>query len=1073
MSTGPTQDPSALRIPTSRLGRRAAVVVALIATAAVAGSVVAATPAIDGYRGIAYGGGAARPTSDKPQSKLWFTDGSWFAGIFLWKTSIPPESEYRIYRLDQASHDWTDTGTVIDPRDPTHGDYLWDEGSQTLLVLSVYPATTTVADSAIKVYRYSYSAATDNYTPAVGFPVAIPDTASVDGSNGGAHTASIARDASGRLWAVWPKSSQVMYSTSTDDGVTWSTPAQVPAQAGNPIRDGSLNQSDTATVVAFGSNVGIGWSDDEAPTIDSGGYYFAVIAAGDDPSSPASWTLERLPSLVTTAGERADNHLSMKAHGDGTVYAVGKTRKDTVDCATNRDQPLVEAFRRTPTGTWSVHLVATVGDCVSRPQIVLNEELDAAWVLLTSPNGGGAIHIKSAPLSGPDALVFRDGADTTSQPGIPFIRSATETRIDDATTTKQSLTSASGLVVLANNVPTASGGGGKWYLHNQLTLPASDGVPPVGTVTVADGAAFTGTAEVSVAVPASDPGSGTSLVRLSNTADTTDGVLTDGTSFSYTSPLTWALAAGDGTKTVHAQWRDAAGNWSTVQQDTIVLDTTGPTGTVVIADGAGETSATSVTLSLTEDDGAGSGTAAVLVSNSADFTGATPIPYAASIPWTLATGDGTKTVHVKFVDALGNVSAIAVTDSITLDTTPPTAGTVLLDGGDPVTNSLTVTLATSGAGGDATAARASNAAGMTGATTVPVSGSTSWSLAAGPDGPRTVYVQWADALGNWSAPATDNITLDLQAPAGTVVINGGAVGTNTTGVTLTFPGTHEDVEEVRVGSASDLAGSSYQAWTPGTPLSWALSSGGDGVRTVYAQFRDVGGLESPIVSDTIILDTVSPTAPGAPVHKLSGTASKKSIPVRLTWAAGSDAQSGVQGYIVQRSINGGAYSTIGSPTAPSLHVALAKATTYRFRIATVDHAGNLSSFVRGPSFKTARYSEASSTVRYAGKWSTASSSTYIGGKAHVAKVRRASATFTFTGKQVAWVSRSGSSSGKARVYVNGKYVKTINLHASTTTNRKLAFTQAWSKSATRTVRIVVRGTAGHPRVTVDGFLVLR
>jgi hypothetical protein len=1044
-----------------------------VALALVAGAVIAATPVTNGYRGIAYGGGATRPTSDKPQSKLWYTDGSWFAGMFFYKTSIPPESEYRIYRLDQASHDWKDTGTIVDTRDSTHGDYLWHEGSQTLWVVSAYPATTTIVDSAIKVFKYAYNATTNAYTPAVGFPVAIPGTASVGGSDGGAHTASIARDSSGRLWAVWPKAGQVMYSTSTNGGSAWSTPAQVPAQAGNPIRGGTLAQSDTATVVAFGSSVAIGWSDEHLPTADSGGYYVAVIASGADPSLPGSWSLDRLPSLVTTIGERSDNHLSMKAASDGSVYAVGKTRKDTVGCATNRDEPLVEAFRRTPGGTWSVHLVATVGDCVSRPQIVLDEQLGAAWVLMASPNGGGAIHMKSAPLIGPDALVFRDGADTTSQPGIPFVRSATETRIDDATTSKQSLTSASGLVVLANNVPTSTGGGGKWYLHNERALPASDAVPPVGTVTIASGAAFTGTGAVSVAVPASDPGSGPSLVRLSNTPAMTNGVLTDGTSFSYTWPLTWTLAAGDGAKTVYAQWRDAAGNWSTAQQDTIVLDTTGPTGTVSIASGATATKTTSVTLSLTANDGAGSGPASVLVSNSADFTGATPITFAASIPWTLESVDGVKTVHVKFVDALGNVSASAVTDSITLDTTPPTAGEVSLDGGDQVTNSLTVTLTTSGAGGDATAARASNAADMTGATTVPVSGSTSWSLAAGPDGPRTVYVQWADALGNWSASVFDSITVDQQAPVGTVVINGGAIGTKTLGVTLTFPGAHGDVDEIRVGSAPDLAGSTYQGWTPGDPLPWLLADGADGTRTVYAQFKDVGGLESPIVSDTIILDRVRPTPPGAPVHRLSGSASLTSVPVRLTWAAGSDARSGVKGYVVQRSVNGSPYATIATPTGPSLNVALSNAKTYRFRIATVDHAGNFSSTVSGPSFTTARYSEASSTVRYAGTWSTTSSPTYIGGKARYAKARGASATFTFTGKQVAWVSRAGSSSGKARVYVNGTYVQTINLFASTTAYRKLVFTRAWSTSAKRTVRIVVDGTAGHPRVTVDGFFVLR
>ena len=44
--------------------------------------------------------------------------------------------------------------------------------------------------------------------------------------------------------------------------------------------------------------------------------------------------------------------------------------------------------------------------------------------------------------------------------------------------------------------------------------------------------------------------------------------------------------------------------------------------------------------------------------------------YATSKAWTLSSGDGPKTVHVKFLDAAGNPSAPAE-DGITLDTVPP------------------------------------------------------------------------------------------------------------------------------------------------------------------------------------------------------------------------------------------------------------------------------------------------------------------------------------------------------------------------------------------------------------------
>ncbi len=856
----------------------ASITIGLLAAGLISGTVAAADPATNGWRGPAYGGGASRPSSDKPQSKLWFTDGRWFAGMF-----DVTDREYHIFRLN-ATHDWVDTGTVVDRRDSSHGDYLWNEATQTLYVASVGPVQ-AVSGSAILVYRYAYNASSNQYSLASGFPVVVPNTAL------GAHTVTLVRDSSGHLWTVWPSGTQVLYSRSTDDGATWSVPAQVPAQAANPIRGGTYGQSDTATAVAFGNKVGIAWSDhDELPAASDNGFWFTAIAAGADPADAGAWSaLELLPSAVGDS-ERADNHLNLKATSDGTIYGVGKTGKDTANCATNRQQPLAEAFERTPAGTWSAHLVATVGDCVSRPQIVISEQLDAAYVLMTSPNGGGAIYLKSAPLSGPDALEFRDGADTTAQPGVAFIKSATETRIDDASTTKQVLTSASGLAAIANNVPNSAGNGGKYYLHNEMALAASDTTDPVGTVTIAGGAAFTTASTVSVDVSATDAGSGVGLVRVANSGGTSGSGLLNGAgaqTFSYATPITWSLTAGDGAKTVFAQWRDGAGNWSTPVSDTIGVDTTAPTGTISINNGDDETNVLGVTLSLTGDDGSGSGVTSVLVSNTADFAGATSRPFAASIPWTLTDGEGEKTVYVKFVDALGNTSASAVSDTITFDK----------------------------------------------------------------------------------------------------------------------------------------------------------------------------------------LDTTAPSAPGAPVHKLGGTVTT-AIPVRLTWAAGADDDSGLLGYVVQRSVNGGAYTTIATPTSASLTTSLKSGTKYRFRVATRDNAGNTSAFVRGPSFTTANYSEANAKVRYGGAWKKTSSTKYLGGKARYATARGASATLTFTGKQVSWVGLTGPTSGTARVYINGTLVKSVNLNATKNATKQLVFTRTWSTSAKRTIRIVVRGTAGHPRVTVDSFFVL-
>jgi hypothetical protein len=961
---------------------------ALVASVAIS-PVLASTPVQNGYRDQAYAGGAFRPTAEKPQSKLWFTDNQWFAGIFLHRTTPAPTiSEFRIYRLNESTHDWTDTGVKVDTRDQTHGDYLWNEATHTLWVASAAPPD-PAGNDAIKVFKYDYDAGTDVYSPAPTFPKDIPNTATIPAAPpaaevpGGAYSVTIDRDSSGRLWAVWAMRTEVRYSISDDGGTTWSVPAQVPTQATNPVRNGTID-GDLATVIAFGNSVGIAWSDhDLLPAVTNDGYYFSVIATGQDPTVLANWSLEKLPTLLPSANESADNHINIKAASDGSVYMVGKTGKDTAGCATNLNQPVIEFFRRTTAGAWSAHLVGTAGDCNTRPQLVISEELDAAWVFLTSPNGGGSIYAKSAPLTGPDALVFRGAADTTIQRGTPFIRSQSETAIDDPTTTKQSVTAASGIVVLANNLPNAATGQQKFYLHNEMPIAALDSTAPVGgTVAIAGGATFTATTPLVVSVPATDPGSGVSLVRLSNSSATSGGVLTSGTTFAYNAAIAWTLPAGDGVKTVYVQWRDTAGNWSAVLFDTIVLDTTKPTGTVSINGGASTTTSSNVTLDLTADDGTGSGVASVLISNTSDFSAATPTPAAASVPWTLTAGDGPRTVFVKWVDQAGNVSAPPVSDSIEVD-----------------------------------------------------------------------------------AP-----------PTGSVLINGGASQTNSTALSLTFPSTSTDVTDVRVGPSGDLSAVAFQAFTPGMTVPLTLAAG-DGLRTAYAQFRDATGNASVVISDTIevdsTVDTVKPSVPGRLIHRIAGAVTT-GFPIRLNWAASTDNETAVH-YILQQSVNGAPYTTIATTTAVNVDLQLSSSSkTYRFRVAARDEEGNTSAFSTGIAFKTISTSESGAAMKYSGSWPLVASTDYIGGKARTSTAKGASATITFRGNRIAWLSQRGPSGGVARIYIDGKLKATIDLYAPVKQIKQVVYQKAWTAVATRTMRVVVvGGRPGKNKLTVDQFFSVR
>ena len=151
----------------------AAVLIGLLAASAA----LASTPVTNGYRDHAYGGGAFRPAGDNPQSKLWYTDGQWFAGMFLYVASgtpATPKSEYHIYRLDRTTHSWIDTSVVVDRRDQSHGDYLWDESDQTLWVASTSTSNAVSVDDGIRIFKFTYDSDADTYTAAP--PVTIPGT---------------------------------------------------------------------------------------------------------------------------------------------------------------------------------------------------------------------------------------------------------------------------------------------------------------------------------------------------------------------------------------------------------------------------------------------------------------------------------------------------------------------------------------------------------------------------------------------------------------------------------------------------------------------------------------------------------------------------------------------------------------------------------------------------------------------------------------------------------------------------------------------------------------------------------
>ena len=106
-----------------------------------------------------------------------------------------------------------------------------------------------------------------------------------------------------------------------------------------------------------------------------------------------------------------------------------------------------------------------------------------------------------------------------------------------------------------------------------------------------------------------------------------------------------------------------------------------------------------------------------------------------------------------------------------------------------------------------------------------------------------------------TAVITVSVICDPSPPTGSVSINGAAPWTTRLDATLTLEASDpiSGVAEMRFSN-----GTAWSLWEPyATTKSWILAAGSDGVRNVYAQFKDGAGNVATITDD-ITLDTTPP-----------------------------------------------------------------------------------------------------------------------------------------------------------------------------------------------------------------------
>lgn len=227
------------------------------------------------------------PTADKPQSKLWYTEGSWWAllpdstGPTLWQRLETGWKEYPEVNLKLRGI-------------PGRAD-VWSEINRVTAV--------GVADSFLTVFRLNKKIIRSGFrwNPEV-LGRLFPQTP------GMIETATIARDSNGKWWVAATANRKVQVWVSGNDGKKWSDPFT--------LAEG-MDEDDICTITPLRDGVGVVWSDQVRDAV--------LMRVHRDGNPAGVWEKEE---VADSGNQTADDHLNTVLTPDGTLWIATKNSLD-------------------------------------------------------------------------------------------------------------------------------------------------------------------------------------------------------------------------------------------------------------------------------------------------------------------------------------------------------------------------------------------------------------------------------------------------------------------------------------------------------------------------------------------------------------------------------------------------------------------------------------------------------------------------------------------------------------------------------------------------------------------------
>ncbi len=254
-----------------------------------------------------------------------------------------------------------------------------------------------------------------------------------------------------------------------------------------------------------------------------------------------------------------------------------------------------------------------------------------------------------------------------------------------------------------------------------------------------------------------------------------------------------------------------------------------------------------------------------------------------------------------------------------------------------------------------------------------------------------------------------------------------------------------------------------------------VTSGSNGYYAGGRGYDLVTGLGSPQWQALVASMTAPDTTPPRPSASLA-TYTGRDYRLRLAWSATDPPVGTVAGFDVRLARTAGASSSTAWSSSPasagSTVVAVTGGAVYRLSVRARDAAGNVSAWVSSLEVAVAFDDTA---LTHVGRWGVYTNPvTYLG---HLSNSTTAGSVVyrRVTGRSAALLAAMTPSSGRIAVYVDGRYLRTVDLYSSRTAWRHVVGLVSWPTVQTHTVLVRVlgahRGGATGAWVNVDGLVV--